>query len=573
MPILSGQPSLNKTIGFWLSGGILLFSWLIANHYLPWTAFYQDFLAGIALLILATTILFRRDLFSPLTLTRPALILFAVAFIPVAQLASGLIRFSGDAWISFLYLGGLTLAYLAGQQFRDEAVRLRLFRTLAWLFIAGGLLSLYLALHQLFMLDTLSGTWVMDAPPGDRVYANLAQPNNLATLFCLGLAATLYLRETGELREGTVALLVVTLLLGIALTKSRTSYLVLIGLLAWVIWKRKGIPLRTRPLEVVAGILLFVGISLSVSPLTDWLGLGGGVAITERTQPSLRPVIWAQAIDAISRSPWIGYGWNQVSSALTLVADQHPPSRVTEYSHNFFLDLLIWNGVILGGLLIALLGWWFLDRARRCPDRECWFGLTLILFVGIHAMLEYPQAYAYFLLPLGLCAGTLDAGFAFKRYQMSGTALGALVLGGWVLFGWISAEYLMIEKDYRNMRLESIGIRNRDAASEPPPPLLLTQLSDYIRYARTPAREQMTEQELEWMRNIAHRYPHPPALFRLALAQGLNGQYQEAGLTLQRLRKLGKPKETDNLDTNWALLVQHYPRLANVPLTDTQEAH
>src|SRR5574337_958761 len=66
------------------------------------------------------------------------------------------------------------------------------------------------------------------------------------------------------------------------------------------------------------------------------------------------------------------------------------------------------NGVPLGGLLALALGAWFIMKALRVTTAQGCLLLLGIGTLGLHAMLEFPQEYAYFLLPAGLMMGALD---------------------------------------------------------------------------------------------------------------------------------------------------------------------
>ena len=70
---------------------------------------------------------------------------------------------------------------------------------------------------------------------------------------------------------------------------------------------------------------------------------------------------------------------------------------------------MLWNGVPLGLSLVGGLGLWFWHQLRGISTPT---HLLLLLGVGVfllHAMLELPHAYAFFLLPVALMIGTASA--------------------------------------------------------------------------------------------------------------------------------------------------------------------
>lgn len=92
----------------------------------------------------------------------------------------------------------------------------------------AALISVWLALYQWTLQP--SNIWIADLPPNARPFANLAQPNQLATLLSMGLAAVLFFYEKHTLHRISSSLLALLLLFGIALTQSRTPWLMAIFL-------------------------------------------------------------------------------------------------------------------------------------------------------------------------------------------------------------------------------------------------------------------------------------------------------------------------------------------------------
>jgi len=544
-----------------LSALILLVAWSLPNHHYPWPAFYNDFPAGLALLFLATSLCIRHGINERITATRTFAVLAVIVIVPLAQWAFGLILFFGDAAITAAYLSGLALAYITGLQFKG-ADRRRFLLSAALVFVCGAVVSLFLALHQWLRLDLL-GVWLMGIPNGGRPYANLGQPNNLATLFCLGIVATVYLREAGTIGLTVTSLVTLLLSAGIAMTNSRTPLLAGVVLTGWILWSRKRSGLILSATHTITGAVVLFALWLSWPAISAGLELGS-IDLTERAQSTERLIIWRQLIDAATQGPWFGYGWNQVSLAQIAVAADHPQSVLVEHSHNLILDLLLWNGVWIGGALTIVISGWFLRRLARTDNQESWFILSAVLAVGIHALLEFPLEYAYFLLPIGLLAGALDSHLTRKLALVSGWTLPALITVGTIVLSVIFVEYQAMEDDHRRMRYESAGLEPRTRTDEAAPVTFLTQLAEFTRFARTQAQEEMSPSELKRMEHVAHRYPYPPALFRYALALGLNHKYKGAEIELLRLKKLHPSARMDEAREGWATLTKRHPQLSNV---------
>src|SRR5690606_7638097 len=274
------------------------------------------------------------------------------------------------------------------------------------------------------------------------------------------------------------------------------------------------------------------------STIGDWLLLPT-TDVSERAQALHRWPLWVQLWTAVLDGPFWGYGWNQVSVAQHASSEVYPVQLMVEHSHNILLDLLIWNGPLLGGLIICAVAFWLAHLGWRSRSLESIFCLIVVGVVLVHGMLEFPLEYAFFLFPVGLLLGLANGEQRSRR---------ELLVPHWVLmtvlitsagtFAWVWHEYRVIEEDHRLMRFETARIGDSKAERAAPDVVLLTQLREFLRFARTPATEGMDDEQLEWMRKVAHRYPYPPSLFRYSLALALNGRAQQASDQLVVLRAL-----------------------------------
>lgn len=548
---------------FLFSGACLVLGFIAPNHYYPWGAFYNEFPVFVALFFFAATqfILAR----GKARLSLPLMFILAVQVLPIFQLGYGQIVFSGDAWLPFFYLGALALAYHCGN-LRSNDTRL-LAEGIAWVFVVGALISVFLALSQ--WLQVNGGIWIMDMPPGGRPYANIAQPNNLATFFFLAIASSLYLRETERIGSAVCGLVVLLLLLGASLTLSRTAVLEAALLSAWVLAKRKELKLKTTPAQIVAALVTYALLLLLTKFAAETLLVNGGGIADRGGQSPERLHMWHILVSAALHQPWFGYGWNQISLAEISIIPHYPdinPILQTDYSHNIALDLILWNGLPIGCVILIGMGWWIYTRLKDCRDDETWFGLGAILMVGVHSLLEYPHAYAYFLLPLGALAGSIDQKRTGWQASLPSKAVALYLVLYATSFFIILREYFVIEADNRLMRYETSHIAPPSDGLTADNILILNQLSEYDRLARTPAREGMSQDELEWMKNVAHRYPYPPALFRYAVALGLNNHPAEAHVELVRLRGLTPPSSMKAARRDWQFMCKSYPKLSSVKL-------
>lgn len=552
---------------FWLPAFAiaLSLSWLLPNHYPPWSAFHVDAWSAVILAIASLAVILRAQRNANWSLV--PLLIAGLACMPGLQYLAGLISFSGQAWITTAYVVGLLLAILVGQNWEQSCPN----QFASALFLAIGIasiLSVNLQLRTwLSLMDTgLFDIWSMGLS-GDRPYANLGQPNQLATLLLWGLLASAWAYITHRIRGLVAMLLAGFLLIGIALTQSRTAWLGLaFFLLATWVWKRHW-PNRRAPWAVSALFALFCLYPLLLRALTDALLLGTETSYFRgQIQGELRLPAWRMLGYAVLERPWFGWGWTEVGHAQLAVATEFPALYPTfGHSHNLFLDLLLWLGLPLGVLVSACLAWWFIGCASKVT---CAPEALLVMFLGavsIHAMLEFPLQYAYFLLPTGLVMGVLNQRLIKQTFWTTPcwTLLALWLIGALLLTG-IIRDYFMVESSFQDARFELARIGNRPAG-QAPDVLLLSQLREEINYMRYKVKPGMTPEELDWLQKVVNAYPGGGAAYKAARALALNQKPAEAQQWLRKICKISSPDECALIQRVWNKDAQTNALIAAVP--------
>lgn len=503
------------------ASALFLLAWLLPNHYRPWLAAYQDFASFLAGLLVLSALPWQS-----FVLRRDVALFFLLPLLPPLQWAAGLIHFSGDALLAFLYLAGFAWMLLAGCNLaRDVSGRRYLASLLAGLLVIGAVLSCWIAWRQWLLLS--GSIWVADLALGARPYANLGQPNNLATLLCMGVCGVLYFYERQLLGRLSSGMIVAFLISGIALTQSRTPWVGAVLLLLFWAWKSSGYSMRLRLHAMSLWVGAYAACVLALPYLAELLLLSSSDPL-ERVRSMERLGLWAQFWQAVWQGPLWGYGWGQVGSAQVSVAVSHPFPIMTEHSHNILLDLLLWNGPVVGGAIVVGLIFWLGRLSWGGRTAEGLFALMASGALLLHGMLEYPLEYAFFLLPLGLLLGLVAAESETAEFRLPRWLPGAMLLPCLGLFAWLWHDYRIIEEDYRLMRFESRNIGTLKAEQAAPNVLLLNQLRELVRLERTEPRAGVGAEELQWMQEVAHRYPFRENLLRYVLALALNGQVDAA---------------------------------------------
>lgn len=537
------------------------------GHYPPWASFESQWLAalGCGVIALSAAHAGRSNVVRWPSL---AWLAIATAVVPPLQWSVGQVLFAADALLPAMYLLAFGLCIAAGATMAQARGAVWLDGLFAALTVAG-MVSVVLALAQWLSIE--SGIWVAALPPGGRPFANLGQPNHLATLLGLALVGVLRAYERHKLGSATAALCAAWLGLGLVMTQSRTGWLFVALLAIWAVAMSRRAALRLRPLAVFAGAGLFAVAVVAWEPLNAQLLMQQTTSLEQRLEGGPRSAIWKTLFEASIRSPWLGYGWNQVILAQQAVAVDVPPVRyLLDSAHNIGLDLALWAGLPLAFVWLAAMGLWLTRGIRGCNDSDSWAVLAAVGAVLVHAMVEYPLDHAYFLLPLGLLLGSLHMSSRDRESPATPGASPAMLavptLGLIVLLVCVGMEYLQVQQTHREVRLYLMGLgeppqfeKAQDAVT------LLDGPRELPRLMIAAAQEDMTAEDLDRMRKVVSRYAFPPAMLRYALAAGLNGRETEAALTLRRLCAMHPVERCDEARVAWRQAQTRWPRLGSIP--------
>lgn len=562
---------------FFLGLLALLWSWLSYDHYNPWVNFHSDALAlfGLGLLWLGHCVKRQSSGYffrGTDQLPRWAAGLLALALLPWLGYALGLTWFVGDAVLASVYLAALAAALCLGFVYtqansgisassKDTTALTGVFYML-WM---AALLSAAIGLLQWLQLQAALGMYVMQTAPGDRAMGNMAQPNQLATLLLMGMVALAWTFE--RRRIGWPGLVVGVLFMSVVLvlTSSRTALLSTLVMGIFLILKSKKNVARIAPYMVLVWVVSVFLMAFMLPSLQDFLFMDGGRPLN-LVSDSPRITIWKQMLHAIAQSPWVGYGWNQTPTAHAAGSLAVPGDVPYYYAHNVVLDLLAWNGLPVGLAIVGTAVYWWVSRMLRATGDTAVYAMAGLLPFGVHSMLEFPFAYAYFLVPVGLLAGMVEASypgvktFALGRRWLASALLLAAVVGSYMVY-----EYALIEQDYGVVRYERLRIGHTSAEYEVPHIRLFSQMGAMLDANRQKPRPGMRAQELEALRKVALRFAYGGLSLQYALALGLNRDPEGATRQMAVIRGMYGPfYYRVAVDTLRELEREKYPELAQV---------
>lgn len=542
-------------------------AWLAPNHYPPWTSFHGEMAAFAGLIALCCAVLSTKK---PVLFDRALLLFLFLLGIICMQWGLGQIAYGGDALVSGLYLFGFALAWWLGTNLASTASRIN---DAAMILVVGATVSVFIAMLQWLRMEANLGIFAADLEPGMRPFGNLGQPNHLATLALMGIVLSTAMYFGRYLKAWQWIALVAFLTFGLVLSQSRSGLLsaFVLGVFFLLYSRRLWRPGSWK--YIFTWWIVLIALVNLWTPLNEALYLQPARhQLTADDRP--RVIMWKQMIAALEQSPWVGYGWRQTVVAQKIGADEIEGTVPTDYAHNLPLDLLVWLGIPLGGSLIFLIGYWLLNAAKRAKTPAEFFLLAAVIPVGIHSLLEFPFAYAYFLFPVGWLLGTLAARQDtdmyrhqghIRKFSQPGMAAFILVFAG--LCSWVTLEYLKVEEDYQVMRFEMRRVGATPANYSPPRLTLLTQFDEVLTVGRMVPSVDMKPEVLSRMGMASNNLSWATLQLNYAVALGLNGQPDEASRQLQNLRNIyGERSYEQALEVFISLRNSKYPQLASVKL-------
>lgn len=398
-------------LSFILSIVCFTLSILNPSYYPPWSSFISEYFSFLSLLFLLPLFFKGR-----ISISKISLFFILASIIPIFQYSFGQIVFFDKAVLAIIYIVSFWLASIVGF---NSINRYKYSLDYFFLVIMGcGLFSSFIAIAQWLNIE-MSIDWVMASQA--RVSANMAQPNHLATFLLLTLMSCLYFHENRKFNSIALLLFSLLFLSIIALIQSRTAWVSLLFIYAYlaISYKRNLINLSFKKQSLF--LAYFAASAILLPMFKESLLKVDTVTAAERASSGYERIqIWQQAIEAIRLQPLWGYGWNQSSFAQYETLQSGYVTRYLTSFHNIFLDMIVWCGIPIGLTIIIICVYMVIKCLIKSiiPSQICL--ITSVCVILIHALFEFPLSYSYFLLPLGFMLGALFFTFDEKSIKISG---------------------------------------------------------------------------------------------------------------------------------------------------------
>lgn len=526
---------------FALAAIFMFIAWLHPIHYRPWATYLGELYTFFALFALAAACWKQ-----PIRLPKITLPIFGLALIPLLQFAFGHVYYFSIALLSFIYVFSFWIAIAIGYSLcSDQASREKTFQYLSYTFLAGGVATGLVAICQWLNFDASLGWIMMNINGSTRPFANFAQPNNMGTFLLMALLACLYLYEKKAAATKWLVLAALPMLIGVALSQSRTSWVACIAIMLYLSYQQYRHIIRLPWRYNLLWLFGFIGLIFCLPEISQWLAQTSGMQLIESRDVAQRAggdmsrlAIWQQMTHAAAAQPWFGYGWYQTSTAFVFISDTFPGPVWVRSAHNFILDFLLWNGVLIGLPFLAYFGYLGLQLHQRVQSASSVIGVLMVGVFVIHALLEFPQNYAYFLLPMGFVIGTILAQKTdAAAITLPPIFMRAALICGLILLAVIYRDYdVAVPKMDQSARFEKTPekITRNDRI------YLLSEFDHRINFIRMNPYQAMSKAQLDDVEKLVRSYPTNYNLTKYAKMLAYNGYEAEAKHQLLRIKIIQK---------------------------------
>lgn len=402
-----------------LTLGFLFFilSFISTINYPPWHQFIANFSIYLSIICFLFSILFQNK---EIRINYWSYLFLIISIIPIIQYLFGYIYFLSTAFLSFSYLFiFFIVSVIFSNLFKQNEKFILRIVVLVILFITW--FNIFVSYIQWLNID-LNNFFFLENKK-NRVFGNLGQPNNFASLLLISFVVLIYWFESKKIKILLFYFNSFNIIFCLALTQSRAGILGFLAIMLFLILFRTRfyfINLKIVSITTIYFILINLYIIKLQNVITNWMGIDflGDKSLVERAvNENTRFEIWSFFLKAIFEKPWFGYGWYQTQASQYYNFTNLEGRFVS--AHNIFLDIFIWNGIIIGSIIIFALVFLLIFILMKINDNKDYL-IFLVFFILLnHSLFEFPLFYPYFIFIFSIFLGYFFNKIDFKYLNIN----------------------------------------------------------------------------------------------------------------------------------------------------------
>lgn len=398
-----------------------------------------------------------------------------------------------------------------------------------WVLLAAILQSLTVFAH-VFRLESLYGSLVFPMNGGDRPMGNLAQPNQAAFLFVLGINAFVLFYQTVQKKVVQMLLLfgIVILSAAVCVTVSRGGLIMLMATIMALFVIHQGKSGQRIKLSGLVASMSLLGYYLASVLISQ---LSGFATISDRIQ-NAQPTRMAQQEQALlifQDNPIFGIGFGQFIHSIVHYGEQTKIIQPIDHSHVIFTQILSELG-ILG--VIGLLPFFvivFRNLSFFQNPYQAYIYTSLGIF-ALYSMSEYPLWYFYFLILFVVFLGLLDTKIfklpnlnKLKNFVMYGLVL--VVIGS----GYFYWSYIKYAKAYHIVMQDGFDWQDRQSiVFNLPQSYGFSKYREFMLFTVQPISSDNLKAKIGLGERVVLAYPMTGNFSNLSFLYGLNNDKEKA---------------------------------------------
>lgn len=436
---------------------LFIFGFSTPFHIEPWRSAFSEFGVFLGLALFFISIRLKAKIyFSPGIKVFTAIVLISFNGLLIFGYKNPFITES--FYLFLFYIGFSYLCFVIGANERHDK---KVILILLTAFLIGSLIQIGVGLAQwLGLLETIpiDNWWATQGKAGQRVPGNLLQSNNYATYILVGFLSFFYItnqqENVGKLKFSMFSQILISIFFsfGLVIAQSKTSILsILIASVLIYLHRQKFSQqlLKIWSIFVSATLLLWYLIpALAGIVFDDSADTVPRAFLSADLRFEAWPIFIQSAFESF-QNIFFGRGWGSIASVHVNYAATAPQNNIGlgifAHTHNIFIDILVAFGVIGLALFIYLLVALYPSILYALTNTESLLLLLILLVFFIHANLELPHWYGYFLWPAAFITG-LIYNSSDRTVNFSSTYLIGLIISICVLGIYVFNKYLTFER-------------------------------------------------------------------------------------------------------------------------------